>query len=180
VLPRPQFATLQSATFPIFFPLQTALSAIIALTYPGMKTAIGTRDAAGWSGVFHETNRWGVLVPVATMFFSGLVNWVWLGPETYRVMKMRKHQGMFLVCVFVCVLFAWCCVVFDVKVSGGNHANVLAETRDGKKSYDAAPHSAEMQKLNRQFGMLHGFSSLANVVGLGAMIVYAGTLAEIL
>lgn len=54
------------------------------------------------------------------------------------------------------------------------------ETRDGKKSYDAGPHSPQMQKLNRQFGMLHGVSSLANVIGLGAMIFYAGTLAEIL
>ena len=55
-----------------------------------------------------------------------------------------------------------------------------AETRDGKKSHDAGPHSEAMKKLNRQFGILHGFSSLSNVIGLGAMVWYAGTLAEIL
>jgi len=37
-----------------------------------------------------------------------------------------------------------------------------------------------MKALNRQFGILHGFSSLSNVIGLGAMVYYAGTLAEIL
>jgi len=37
-----------------------------------------------------------------------------------------------------------------------------------------------MKALNRQFGILHGCSSLSNVIGLGAMVYYAGTLAEIL
>lgn len=52
------------------------------------------------------------------------------------------------------------------------------ETRDGKKSYDAGPHSKEMQALNKQFGTLHGVSTIVNMVGLGAMIWYAGVLAE--
>ncbi|OWY52573.1 hypothetical protein AALT_g2938 [Alternaria alternata] len=52
------------------------------------------------------------------------------------------------------------------------------ETRDGKKSYDAGPHSKEMQALNKQFGILHGVSSLVNMVGLGAMIWYGAVLAE--
>jgi hypothetical protein len=52
------------------------------------------------------------------------------------------------------------------------------ETRDGKKSYDAGPHSTEMQKLNKQFGVLHGVSSMVNMVGFGAMIWYGGVLAE--
>lgn len=81
---------------------------------------------------------------IGTMFVTALVNWVYVGPETTRVMGLRKHQ----------------------------------ETRDGKKSYDPAPHTEAMQKLNREFGILHGVSSLINMVGLGAMIWYGGVLGE--
>jgi hypothetical protein len=50
------------------------------------------------------------------------------------------------------------------------------ETRDGKKSYDEGPHSQEMQALNKQFGVLHGISSLVNLIGLGSMIWYGAVL----
>lgn len=52
------------------------------------------------------------------------------------------------------------------------------ETRDGKKSYDAAPHSVEMQKLNKKFGTYHGVSSLLNLGGFIATIWYGCTLAS--
>ena len=91
VLPRPQFATLQSATFPIYFPMQTVLAAIIAATFPGTKTVLGTRDASGFAGVMADR---GIAVTIGTMFVTGLINWVYLGPETYKCMKARKHQGM--------------------------------------------------------------------------------------
>lgn len=54
------------------------------------------------------------------------------------------------------------------------------ETRDGKKSYDPAPHSKEMQRLNKKFGQLHGISTLINLAALLATIWYGGTLAEML
>lgn len=50
------------------------------------------------------------------------------------------------------------------------------ETRDGKAAYDKGPHSEEMQKLNRQFSILHGISSITNLVGLGAMVWYGAVL----
>ena len=53
-----------------------------------------------------------------------------------------------------------------------------AETRDGKKSYDPAPHSKEMQQLNRAFGKMHGVSSLVNLGALIATIWYGFSLAE--
>lgn len=53
-----------------------------------------------------------------------------------------------------------------------------AETRDGKKSYDPAPHSKEMQQLNKAFGKMHGVSSLSNLVGLIAMLAYGFSLAD--
>jgi len=90
VLPRPQFATLQSATFPIYFPMQTILAAVIAATFPGTKNVLGMRDASGFSGVMQDRS---IAVTIGTMFVSSLINWVYLGPETYRCMKARKHQG---------------------------------------------------------------------------------------
>ena len=52
------------------------------------------------------------------------------------------------------------------------------ETRDGKKSYDQGPHSEEMQQLNKRFGILHGLSSLTNLVGFLGMVWYGVLLAE--
>lgn len=57
-------------------------------------------------------------------------------------------------------------------------ADVLLETRDGKKYYDPGPKSTEMQRLNSSFAYLHGAASLSNLIGLGAMIAYGFTLAE--
>ncbi|KAH8815691.1 hypothetical protein F5884DRAFT_817941 [Xylogone sp. PMI_703] len=51
------------------------------------------------------------------------------------------------------------------------------ETRDGKKSYDPAPHSQEMQKLNKAFGQLHGISTLVNLVSIIASMWYGVTIA---
>ncbi|PVH96769.1 hypothetical protein DM02DRAFT_616990 [Periconia macrospinosa] len=54
------------------------------------------------------------------------------------------------------------------------------ETKDGRKSYDKGPepHSAEMQRLNKAFGMLHGISSLVNLVGFLSMCWYGVLLGE--
>lgn len=46
------------------------------------------------------------------------------------------------------------------------------ETRDGKKSFDQGPHSEEMKRLNRRFGILHGVSSLFNVVSVFVCLGY--------
>ncbi|KAI6710977.1 hypothetical protein PZA11_002281 [Diplocarpon coronariae] len=51
------------------------------------------------------------------------------------------------------------------------------ETRDGKKYYDPAPHSEEMQKLNKSFSSLHGISSLLNLTGFIATLWYGVSIA---
>lgn len=51
------------------------------------------------------------------------------------------------------------------------------EKKDGKMSWDAAPHSEEMAALNKKFGILHGISSLLNVVHFVATVIYGVTLA---
>ena len=55
---------------------------------------------------------------------------------------------------------------------------IMEETRDGRKSYDPAPHSREMQKMNRAFARMHGVSSLLNMAGLVATIWYGVNLSE--
>jgi len=64
----------------------------------------------------------------------------------------------------------------NLKPSPSDKCNV--ETRDGKKSYDPAPHSKEMQKLNKAFGRIHGISSLLNLAGYLATAWYGVSLAE--
>lgn len=54
--------------------------------------------------------------------------------------------------------------------------NFVAETKDGKKSYDAPPHSQEMTALNKQFGKIHGLSSLFNLVTFISVVAYGFTL----
>jgi len=51
------------------------------------------------------------------------------------------------------------------------------ERKDGKKSYDAPPHSQEMMALNKRFSMLHGISSLLNLGTFIASVAYGVTLA---
>lgn len=79
--------------------MQTALPALLALTWPGDKVAsLGGEDMrskAGFAGLLEDTNRWTALIPIAVMFGTSLLNLVLLGPATTKVMKERKHQGEF-------------------------------------------------------------------------------------
>lgn len=87
-LPRPQFAQLQTATFPIYFSLQAGLPVLVALT----STRHGQPN--GLSGLFTPGTRCGTLIPMATVMVTGLVNMFILRPLTTGVMRERKHQGM--------------------------------------------------------------------------------------
>ena len=63
-------------------------------------------------------------------------------------------------------------VVVGPATTGVMKVRKAQETKDGKKSYDPAPHSKEMMALNKKFGKLHGMSSLLNMVGFLATIWY--------
>jgi hypothetical protein len=91
VLQRHDFADLQQQIFPIYFSMQTALPAILALTYPSPKAPLGIRS--GLQGTFAEANRWSVLAPLATMFIAGVANLACVRPATGRITKERKLQG---------------------------------------------------------------------------------------
>ncbi|KAI0603066.1 hypothetical protein F4775DRAFT_11429 [Biscogniauxia sp. FL1348] len=148
VLERPQFGILQRALFPTYFGIQTVAPVVLALTYPGssvLRTALdGTTTSTGIGGVLHASNRWGVLVPLCTIFATGLVNWVYLLPETNKLTAKRRDQ----------------------------------EKEDGKKSFDGPPHSEKMKALNKQFGKIHGISSLLNLITLVATVVYGVNLSS--
>ncbi len=92
-LPRPQFSTLQQALFPVYFSLQTALPVVMALTYPGTQSPLGS-SPSGPSGFFAKENRTSVLAPITTIFAMNLTNLLVLGPATTRIMRERKRQGM--------------------------------------------------------------------------------------
>ncbi|KAI2716624.1 hypothetical protein CBS147354_6892 [Penicillium roqueforti] len=137
-LPRPQFANLQTAIFPIYFSLQSALPVVVALT------ASHGGQVLGLSGLAAPENRLNTLLPLATVTVTGLVNMFVLRPITTNVMRERKHQ----------------------------------ETRDGKRSYDPAPHSKDMLALNKKFGRVHGISSLVNLISLVATVWYGAVLSK--
>jgi hypothetical protein len=135
---RADFSAIQTKIFPVYFAMQTAIPAVLALTFPG-STLLGL--PSGVTGLMDGVVRWNSLVPIATMFVAGIVNLVLL-PTTQQVMKERRGQ---------------------VK-------------RDGKEWYAEGPHSAEMQALNKKFGMLHGISSLLNLGSLISLVAYGFTL----
>lgn len=159
-LPRPQFASLQTAIFPIYFSLQTALPVVVALT------ASRGGQTLGLSGLIAPENRLNTLLPLATVAVTGLVNMFVLRPITTNVMRERKHQGALAArtILFLRLLrFAY---------------SDFTETRDGKRSYDPAPHSKEMVALNKKFGRVHGISSLVNLVSLIATVWYGAVLSK--
>ncbi|KAJ9495408.1 hypothetical protein H2202_009195 [Exophiala xenobiotica] len=90
-LPRPQFAQLQQATFPVYFSMQTALPVILALTLPAERTAI-SKIPSSISGVLDPINRFRVLAPLLTMFVTAAANLAYIGPATTKCMKDRKHR----------------------------------------------------------------------------------------
>lgn len=88
---RPAFSAIQQKLFPIYFGMQTALPIVMALTYPG-NSLIGL--SSGYKGLLSEFARWHSLVPIATMFLTGIINYTILLPWTTKIMKARRGQGM--------------------------------------------------------------------------------------
>lgn len=89
-LPRPQFSTLQKATFPVYFSLQTALPIGLLLTYPSGAPRLlpFLSSTPVLQSPTDRLNAW----LLGTMFATALVNLVYVGPQTTRVMVERKHQ----------------------------------------------------------------------------------------
>jgi len=95
------------------------------------------------------------------VFATGLVNLMFVGPATTKIMLERRRQGENHLGI---TLRMW--------------LNIGLESKDGKKFFDPPPHSKEMQKLNRAFGSMHGASSLLNMAALIATMWYGVIIAE--
>jgi hypothetical protein len=167
VLPRAQFSTLQKATFPVFFTLQSVLGLALMLTYPGEKLlGVGKqyiRQNVGFGGLLVDSNRWPIFVPLATIFVTSVLNALVIGPATTKTMKQRHHQGE------------------SQKSSLGALSRIdwhLQETRDGKKYSDPGPHSKAMEQLNKSFGILHSVSTIINLTAFGCAIWYGFVLGD--
>jgi hypothetical protein len=89
---RPAFSAIQSNLFPIYFGLQTGLPIVLALTFPG-STLLGIQSSI--PGLLDASNRWGSLVPILTIFVTGLTNLTVLLPVVTKVMKDRRGQGAY-------------------------------------------------------------------------------------
>lgn len=87
---RPAFSAVMSGLFPIYFGLQTVLPVVLALTFPG-NTLAGV--PSGITGLLDVSSRWDSLAPIATMFLTGLVNFLVLLPASTNTMKERRGQG---------------------------------------------------------------------------------------
>ncbi|KAF7551604.1 hypothetical protein G7046_g7675 [Stylonectria norvegica] len=87
---RPAFSAVQQKLFPIYFGLQTILPVVMALTFPG-NALIGL--PSGVSGLISDFARWHSLLPIATMFVTGLLNWTILLSATTNTMKARRGQA---------------------------------------------------------------------------------------
>ncbi|KAL4799827.1 hypothetical protein BDV19DRAFT_354882 [Aspergillus venezuelensis] len=85
-LPRPQFSALQAKIFPTYFALQTALPVVVALTASRSGLTLGV------SGLLEPENKFKVLLPLATAFVTGLINFGVLRKMTVDTMRERKHQ----------------------------------------------------------------------------------------
>lgn len=152
-LPRPEFAALQSATLPFFFSIEAAVPVILALTWSKHGQASSPLE------LLTPGNRSKTLAPLATVTVAGLVNLFFLRPLILKVMGERKNQGMYLSSYFGLWL-TW------------------TELRDGKKYYDPAPHSKEMQALNKRFVKIHSASSLVGLLSIFASVYYGFTLGK--
>lgn len=129
-------------------------------------TASRGGKALGISGLTAPENRYTTLLPLATIGVTGLINQFVLRPLTMKIMRERKHQGIRLPRI---------CLHISLWKDG---LTCIIETRDGKKSYDPAPHSKEMVALNKRFARVHGVSSLVNLVSFVATIVYGVVLSK--
>ena len=56
-------------------------------------TASRGGQALGLSGLMAPENRYSILLPMATVAITGLLNQVVLRPLTTKIMRERKHQG---------------------------------------------------------------------------------------
>ncbi|KAK3375322.1 hypothetical protein B0H63DRAFT_275997 [Podospora didyma] len=148
VLARPQFSILMAKIFPVYFSLQTALPVVLALTYPAASAGAALLGGNGTSSLSGVS---GVLDPAN--------RWSVLVPIGTAFVTALANLAVIGPATTKCM-----------------DQRKLQEKKDGKRSYDAPPHSQEMAELNKKFSLLHGVSSVLNLASFLATAAYGFTL----
>jgi hypothetical protein len=76
----------------------------------------------------------------------------------------------------VCGAVNWC--VVGPATTATMRLRKRQETVEGKKYWDQGAKSAEMAALNKRFAVLHGVSSLVNLVGIISTVWYGFVLGD--
>ncbi|CAF9928398.1 hypothetical protein IMSHALPRED_007458 [Imshaugia aleurites] len=159
------FRILMTALWPMYFRLQTIVSALVILTYPGEKQNALFRGAASVQGLLDEDNRGTVMLPLAIMLGSSAANTLVLLPKTISTMT-NMHR------------------VRAEKVRGNTGSQSLGNKIDSeydgdrKAAEEEAVRSREDKALTTRFLVYHGASYACNLITVAASVCYAMYIAE--
>ncbi|KAH8701290.1 hypothetical protein GQ44DRAFT_632099 [Phaeosphaeriaceae sp. PMI808] len=90
-LPRPQFSALQKNIFPAYFTLQTLTPLAMWITYPRSLISALTSTTNHVADSETANDKLNAYL-ISTMLATALLNLAYVGPQTTKVMGLRKHQ----------------------------------------------------------------------------------------
>jgi len=96
--------------------------------------------------------------------------------STQRMLTNSNPSSISIATMTICGLVNW--VYVGPATTQTMRERKHQETRDGKKYWQEGDKSVEMQRLNKRFSVLHGVSSLINLVGVVATVYYGFVLGE--
>ncbi len=190
-LPLGVFMNLNKKTFPLYFRIQTLLTAATVLTYPpapgllmvvwDMSAAIVRHRKDGGSSLSRE-GRWSTLDVVAMLLMSvtTVLNLVVYGPKSQRAMTERSHQGKpdpyMLYAAAVPGLSSFAHIEIsetrDLVSTRGNAA--VEGPSKSKKDISISP---ELKKARRYFSRMHAMSIHLNLIAIIGTLLYGVSLA---
>jgi hypothetical protein len=96
--------------------------------------------------------------------------------STQNLLTSNSPSSISIATMTICGLVNW--MVVGPATTGTMRERKHQETRDGKKYWQEGEKSEEMLRLNKKFSVLHGVSSLINLVGIIATVYYGFVLGE--
>ncbi|KAJ7071495.1 hypothetical protein C8F01DRAFT_1110770 [Mycena amicta] len=151
------------------------------ITFFGGFIAYRTLARAQFSQLQHKTFPIYFLLSISIGSLL-LTSWVWANPvvQTHYASPLVNEVAQAYTLAFVILLQAANYFIIGPLTSKTMFQRLKLEKDEGK-SYNEVGVSEQMKSLNRQFGMLHGVSSLANlgaVIALGFHGLWIGNLAK--
>ncbi|CAE6474136.1 unnamed protein product [Rhizoctonia solani] len=160
-IPRQQFGLLQSRTFPVFFSTSTGVTiALLGIwTATHNEVLVGTFDFSSPAPVFFSTST-GVTIALLG---------IWTATHNEVLVGTFDFSSPAVIQAWVLALTAMCNTVNLVYLGPKTTETMFKRhklERAEKVQYSDPSASAEMKALNKQFGALHGVSSLLNLCSL--------------